>query len=281
MVLTHGVGVIMISSMLFGAMAVFVRVASREMAAPQIAFFRFTGALLVLLAFSRGRNLRPRSGNLPHVCLRGLLGAAAILFYFQGIEGAGAGLATLLQGTYPVHTAMIAALLLGEPFNPRLGIALVLNVLGAVIALGPVAHLSGATFSGGLCAIAASILAGGAVAAARHLRMTESAMLITTYFMAVGALLTAPSLWLGMPPLTSTLAIALIGTILTSVGGQFLLHQGLGFAGAAQGSLACATGVVSATLLEALFLGTTVTSSTLAGAALLITAVAFSINASR
>lgn len=273
----RGVGIIMVSSVMFGSMAVFVRLASSEMASAQIAFFRFAGALLVLLAFSRGRNLRPRPGNLRHVLLRSALGAAAILFYFKGIEGAGAGFATLLQGTYPVYTAIIAALLLDEPFHPRLGMALILNLTGSFIAVGSAADLGAATLNGALCALAASVLAGGAVAAARHLRMTESAMLITTYFMAVGALVTAPSLRSGLPPFTPLLVGALLGTIMTSVVGQFLLHQGLGWTGASQGSLACATGVISATVLEALFLGTSITARTLAGAALLISAVALSI----
>lgn len=272
--MTSGLGAILISSVLFGAMAVCVRVAGREMGADQIAFVRFVGALLVLLAFRRGQTLRPRPGNLPRVALRGFLGGCAILLYFRGIHGAGAAFATLLHCTYPVYTAMIATALMGERFTGRVAAALALNVCGAVILLGPGANLDSATFAGGLSALGASVLAGGAVAAARHLRATESAFLITTYFMAVGAVLTLPSLLGGMPPLTVTLALALVGTILTSVAGQFLLHHGLGFTGAIQGSITCASTVVSTAAFEALFLGDTLGPHALIGAALFVTAVA-------
>jgi drug/metabolite transporter (DMT)-like permease len=270
--MTNGLGAILVSSVLFGAMAVCDRVAAREMAADQIAINRFLGALLVLLALRRGQTLRPR--NPAGVLLRGFLGGCAILLYFRGIAGAGAAFATLLHCTYPVYTAMFATLLMGELFNRRIAAALALNLCGAVLLLGPGANLDQATFSGGLYAVAASLLAGGAVAAARYLRTTESALLITTYFMAVGAVLTLPSLAGGLPPVTITLALALAGTILTSVAGQFLLHHGLGFTGAIQGSITCATTVVSTAAFEALFLGETLGPQALAGAALFVAAVA-------
>ncbi|OFV92003.1 MAG: hypothetical protein A3J75_04540 [Acidobacteria bacterium RBG_16_68_9] len=98
-------------------------------------------------------------------------------------------------------------------------------------------------------------------------------MLITVYFMAVGAVLTSASVLAGLPPLSLSLCLALTGTILTSVAGQFLLHQGLGSAGATQGALACATSVVSAALFEAVFLGETLSLSALVGAVVLVSAV--------
>src|SRR5262249_60696363 len=108
---------------------------------------------------------------------------------------------------------------------------------------------------GGLSAFAAAVFAGGAVATARELRHSEGALLITTYFMAVGTVLTAPAVMLGLPVLSPHLLLVLSGVVLTSVAGQVLLHQGLGFADATEGSLASATSVVTAALLEALTLG--------------------------
>jgi drug/metabolite transporter (DMT)-like permease len=179
-VLLHGVGVILVASVLFGAMAVCVRLAARDMAASQIAFVRFCGSLLVLLALTRGRGLRPQSGNLPRVLLRGLLGAGAIVLYYQGIQGAGAGLATLLNCTYPVFTAVFASSFMGERFDARIGAALIVNLIGVLVVLAPGAHMGPAAMSGGISALAAAVLAGGAVATARELRASESALLVTT-----------------------------------------------------------------------------------------------------
>jgi drug/metabolite transporter (DMT)-like permease len=271
--LVHGVGVILVASVLFGIMAVCVRLAARDMAASQIAFVRFIGSLLVLLAVTRGRGLRPRPGNGLWVLLRGVLGAGAITLYYRGIQGAGAGLATLLNCTYPVFTALFASGLMGEALDARLGVALVLNLAGVAIVLGPGAEVGSATMSGGLSALGAAVLAGGAVATARELRASESALLVTTHFMAIGAAVTAPTLLLGVPPVSAWLAFVLAGVVLTSVGGQVLLHQGLGFAPATQGSLAAATSVITAAALEAACLGEHLSGHSLLGAGCMITAV--------
>lgn len=269
-----GLGVIFIASIFFGLMAVCVRVASRDMPPLQIAFVRFTGALLVLLVFGRGQALRPQPGNLSRVLQRALLGAAAIMLYFYAIRWAGAALATALQCTYPVFTALFATTFMNEPFDGRMAAALALSLIGAVIILNPNAQLSATATWGGFSALGAAVFAGGAVATARQLRATESALLITTYFMAVGALLTAPSMWSGLPVPSPALAAALAGLILTSVGGQLLLHQGLGFAPATQGSLAAVTSVFTAALAEEFWLGEHLSRQSIVGAAVMLFAVA-------
>jgi drug/metabolite transporter (DMT)-like permease len=280
-VLLHGVGVILLASVLFGVMAVFVRLASPAMPASQIAFVRFAGSSVVLLVLTRGRGLRPQPGNLSRVLLRGLLGASAITLYYHGIHDAGAGLATLLNCTYPVFTALFATTLMGERFDGRLGVALALNVLGAAVVLSPGAQIGPAALWGGLSAFAAAVFAGGAVATARELRNSEGAFLITTYFMVVGTVLTAPTMLFGMPPLSSRLVLVLAGVVLTSVAGQVLLHQGLGFAEATEGSLAAATSVVTAALLEALFLGEHLSGRSLLGALCMLLAVSLAVSRSR
>jgi drug/metabolite transporter (DMT)-like permease len=151
---------------------------------------------------------------------------------------------------------------------------LVLSMVGVVIVLNPSANLSSAATWGAMSALGAAVFAGGAVATARQLRSSESAMLITTHFMAVGATLTAPTLLMGLPALSYGLLVALAGVVLTSVAGQVLLHQGLGFAPATQGSLAAATSVVTAAGLEAVWLGSHLSSSSLLGAVFMIGAVA-------
>ncbi len=269
----RGVGVILVASFLFGSMAVFVRLAAREMPSSQIAFVRFAGSLLVLLALSRGHTLRPQPGNLSRVVLRGLLGASAIVLYYHGIQGAGAGFATLLQCTYPIFTATFASVLMGEAFTRVLGLALVLNLVGVVILLGPSAHGSTATLVGGLSALAAAVFSGGAVATARHLRASENAFLITTYFMGVGVAFTAPMLLRGLPPLSPALVLALAGVVVTSVGGQILLHHGLGFTAATQGSLAATTSVITAAVLEAAWLGEHLNRHALFGACFIVAAI--------
>jgi drug/metabolite transporter (DMT)-like permease len=271
--LLRGIGVILLASVLFGAMAVCVRLAGDAMSPLQIAFVRFVGSLAVLLGVTRGRGLRPQPGNFVRLVQRGLLGATSICLYYLGIHGAGAGLATLLHCTYPVWTVLLAAAFLREPIYRSAVWALGLNLVGVFIVLGPGAELGEQTLVGAGYALCASVLAGGAVATARHLRGSEDASLITTYFMSVGAVLTAPTVLAGLPPLSWPLLAALAGVVVTSVAGQWLLHHGLGFTTAAQGSLTAATSVVSAALLEALVFGQSIAPQTFVGAALMVIAV--------
>ena len=276
----QGVGIILIASWLFGLMAVCVRLAARDMPASQIAFIRFAGSLVLLVAATRARHLRPRPGSLRPLLLRGVLGGGAILLYYQAIQFAGAGFATLLHCTYPVWTALFAVLLMGEQFSARLAVALLLNFAGIFVIIGPGAGIGREHIIGGLMALTASVLAGGAVATARHLRGAENASLITIYFMGVGMLMSAPALWSGLPPLSPPLLLALVGVTVSSVLGQWMLHHGLGFATATQGSLAAATSVLSTAVLAALMLGEQLSVHTLLGACLTISAVILAVGRS-
>ncbi len=268
-----GVVPLLSASFLFGIMSVCVRLATREASAVQVAFFRFAGSLLVLLVATGGRGLRPRDGNLGRLVGRGLTGAAAIVLYFTAIHGAGAGLAALLQSTYPVFAALLASVFLREPFSRRLALALGLNLAGAAAVVGAELGVSPEARLGMLAAAGSAVLAGAAVTQARHLRATENASLITTYFMLVGAVVTAPSLLAGLPPANPGLVAAVLGVVLTSVAGQWLLHHGLGFVGAAQGSLVATTSVVTAAALEAVWFGESIDATTIAGGALMIAAI--------
>jgi len=269
----HGVGILIVSSILFGIMAVCVRWAARELPAMQIAWVRFTGSFVLLLGVTRGRRLRPQPGNLSRVLLRGLLGCSAIICYFIAIKEIGAGLATLLHCMYPIPTAVIGVLLLGEPASWRLAAAIAANLAGIMLVVGPQVTLSGANLGGIGIALTGAVLAGGAVATARHLRSSEDASLITVYFMAVGTLVTAPAMMHGLPVMSPGAVVALAGVVVTSAAGQWMLHHGLGFTSASLGSLACATGVITAAGLEAVFLGEHLGIESLGGALLMIVAV--------
>jgi len=271
----HGIAVLVGSSLLFAVMAVCVRIAAREMPALQIAWVRFAGSFVVLLIAAWGGRLRPRPGNLSRVVLRGILGSSAIICYFVAIQRIGAGRATLLHCTYPIPTALIAVAFLGEPGSWRLAGALALNLVGLLLVVGPQASGGAADGQGFAIALVGACLAGGAVATARHLRASEDASLITVYFMAVGAVLTAPALLAGVAPLSTTGWLALAGVVLTSAGGQWMLHHGLGFTTASLGSLTCATGVFTAAGLEAALLGEHMPLASVAGAIAMSIAVGF------
>lgn len=271
--LVRGIGSILLAAVLLGVMATCVRVASRDLAGTQVAFFRFLGSFLLLLLANPGGRLRPRPGNLRLLVGRALFGGVSILLYYTAIEWSGAGLATLLHCTYPVSTALIAVLWLRESLAPTLLFALGLEFVGMVLVLGGGAGLEGERLYGAVCAIVASLLAGAALSTARHLRASEDAWMITTWFMGIGTLLAAPAVVAAPAAIGASSVLPLAGVVVSSVAGQWLVHHGLGFTSASVGSLAAATSVLSAAVCESLFLGETLPPQAWLGAALMVVAV--------
>lgn len=270
----RGVGVIALASLLFGVMTVCVRAVTGDMLPLQVVFWRFFGSTLILFAGSGVSGLRPQSASVRVLILRGLLGASAIALWFTGIRDVGAATATMLHSTYPLWATLVSVLFLGERFGWRIGVALLINLAGIALVVGPTDASRPDALRGALCSLVAGMFAGAAVATARRLRSLESASVITMWFMLTGALVTAPSLFLGTPAWSPSLCVGLLLVATTSVAGQWLLHHGLGFTTAAQGSLAAATSIVSSGVLEHWWFGTTVSGHIVLGGALMVTAVA-------
>jgi drug/metabolite transporter (DMT)-like permease len=239
-------------------MAVAVRLAATHMDPVQVAWVRCVGSVLMLLLATRGRGLRPRRENWLAVALRGVLGASSLTLYYVAVAWAGAGLATLLHCTYPVWTVLWVAARAGRRVGAGVVVALALNFAGAMVAIGPDVAIGSNVRLGGIIALLAGVLAGGAVATASELRQSESTTLVTTWFMGTGAVMLLPSLAFGVPPLTAPLAGALFAVIVTSVIGQLLLHHGLGTVSATAGALATATSTVTAALAEAAVYNTSI-----------------------
>jgi drug/metabolite transporter (DMT)-like permease len=277
----RGIALLFLSAMSFAVMAVSVRMAAVGMSPTQVACLRFAGSFVMLRALAGRGRLRPQPGNLPKILQRGLLGALAIVCYFAAIGRIGAGFATLLHCTYPVWTSIFAVLFLGERASWRLGAAIALDLVGLALVVGPAADLGGAGTAGVVVAVIGSVLAGGAVATAKSLRGSETSLLITVYFMAVGVVVTAPSLLAGFAPLTASHATVLLVVVVTSAAGQWLLHEGLGHTSATLGSLIATSGVVATGLLEAVLFGALFGWVAILGAGLMIAAVGLAAGASR
>src|SRR5437763_2106830 len=93
-------------------MALATKFAAARLPGPQIAFVRFMiGLAACALAATR---VRMRASNKVGLFLRGAYGGAAVFFYFLGIEHLPVGIATLLNYSAPVFTAMYATAFLGE-----------------------------------------------------------------------------------------------------------------------------------------------------------------------
>lgn len=175
------------SSLIFAVMALLAKEATVRLPGPEVAFVRFLigagvcGAVALRGAF--------RARNKAGLALRGLLGGAAVLCYFTSIERLPVGLATLLNYTAPVFTAIWAALFLHEALDA-------ISVASLAIATCGVAMVSASGMTTPsqkawlLLGALSSVLSGAAVATIREVRRTDGSWEIFASFCVVGAFIT-------------------------------------------------------------------------------------------
>src|SRR4051812_8529112 len=155
------------SALLFATMAALAKRASLRLPGAEVAFVRFVVGIIA--AGTAATRVRFRANNWTGLFLRGAFGGAAVLCYFLAIEHLPVGVATLLNYTAPVFTALWAALFLGE----RLGLAgvgaLMLTTTGVglvVYADAPPGSLGFRTWE--IVGFTAAVLSGAAVATIRE-----------------------------------------------------------------------------------------------------------------
>jgi drug/metabolite transporter (DMT)-like permease len=181
--------ILAVSSLVFAVMAVIAKAAAVRLPGPQVAFVRFLFGLAACAAISVLRPLRPR--NIMGLVWRGVFGGSAVLCYFLTIEHLPVGIATLLNYTAPVFTAVWAALFLGEGLDATSIAALAMATSGVVlVSLGTSRTVALGASHWLLVGALSAILSGAAVAVIRQVRKTDGAWEIFAAFCAAGALIT-------------------------------------------------------------------------------------------
>src|SRR5262249_30120695 len=166
--------------------------------------------------------------------LRGGYGGAAVLCYFLAIEHLPVGVATLLNYTAPVFTALYAALFLGEPVRPTTLGALVLTTTGvAFVIKGPAPPGSLGRGIWHWVGVWSSVLSGAAVATIREVRRTDGSWEIFAAFCLGGALISAVPAAVAWKAPTSAEWLALVAVGLVSVVAQLMMTYALRFVRAA------------------------------------------------
>jgi drug/metabolite transporter (DMT)-like permease len=260
------------AALVFAAMALATKLATARLPGPQVAFVRFLIGLAACAAASTRVRLRAR--NKLGLVMRGAYGGAAVLCYFLGIAHLPVGIATLLNYTAPVFTAIYAAAFLGETIKrPTLG-ALALTTVGvAMVILGTAP--AGALVLGRwqLVGVLSAVLSGAAVATIREVRKTDGSWEIFAAFCLAGAAISAvPAVHGWVPPRPFEWAIlAAVG--LTSVVGQLLMTHALRYVRAAVGGIIAQLTPVTSLALGWVIFDERIAGVALAGAALTLAGV--------
>lgn len=253
---------LVLASLLFAVMAVLAKKVASRLPGPEVAFVRFClGLLACALAATR---IELRARNKLGLLMRGGFGGCAVLLYFLAIEHLQVGVATLLNYTAPVFTAVYAVAFLGELVTPATFGALGLTTIGVGLVLKGTAP-PGALGLGPWqwVGIGSALLSGAAVATIREVRKTDGSWEIFAAFCVGGGLMTAlPAAARWISPSTFEWGeLVVIG--LLSVVAQLLLTYSLRFVSAAGAGI-----IIQLTPVAALALGWALFDERMAGVAI-------------
>jgi drug/metabolite transporter (DMT)-like permease len=258
---------LVLASLLFAAMAVLAKHVAHRLPGPEVGFVRFClGLAACAIASTR---VKFRAKNKLGLLMRGAFGGGAVLLYFLAIEHLQVGVATLLNYTAPVFTAIYAMSFLGELVTPAMFGALGLTTVGVGLVLKGTAPPGAVGF--GLwqwVGIGSALLSGAAVATIREVRKTDGSWEIFAAFCTGGALMTALPTATGWVSPTASEWGALVVVGLLSVVAQLLLTYSLRFVTAAGAGI-----IIQLTPVAALTLGWILFEETMAGWAIAGTAL--------
>ncbi len=212
------------AALLFGVMALFVKLSTPTVPTSEVVFFRgAVGAIALWLPQRLGWLHIPPGVDRPRLVWRAVLGMLGIVTYVWAIAHIDLALASALNQSSPVFVAVIAAIFLGERFRWPVYAAVLAAFAGIVLVVSP--DLRRVEIAA-LVGVASAVAAASAYTLVRRLRKTEAPTTIVLWFSSISALLAAPfaavEAWVWPSP-PVWLYLLVVG--LAAVTGQLLLTQ--------------------------------------------------------
>ena len=115
-------GALIACALAFSLMTVCVKHLGGRLPVAEVVLVRSLISIAITMAMLRRLKVSPWGEQRGLLLIRGGLGTAALLCFFEALARLPLAAATLLQYTYPTLTALAAWLLLGEPIRRRIGI---------------------------------------------------------------------------------------------------------------------------------------------------------------
>lgn len=214
-----------LSASLMALLATMIRAMSEQIHPFEIAFFRsFIGLLFILPWLLRGGFPAIRPEHFKLFAIRAIVGAAAMLAWFQSLALMPLADAVALSFTSPLFATAGAALFLGEDVRMRRWTATVIGFTGAMLILRP---------SHGAISVPALLVlfAAGAMAAAglmvKSLTRTEPPAALVLYMVLLMSPITLiPALFVWTWPTPSQLAILAVLAVVATTG-NFVMTRAL------------------------------------------------------
>jgi drug/metabolite transporter (DMT)-like permease len=228
--------------------------------------FGLGGLLLLAILWRRGQVRKlPRPRDWPFVIALGVLGVTAFgALYTTGMQWTGAGEGTLIQGTSPLVTMLLAAALLGERLGPAqlAGVAVCFGGLVLLVLGGPDAWGGGSLRLIGDALMVGSAVSWGSYSVAVRLVMGRFSLAETSAYSVIAgsllllplALLETPRMPLGEVRAATWLAVGYQFAVSTSLA-YLWWNEGVRRIGAGRAAVFSYIGPVVAVISAALVLG--------------------------
>ncbi len=178
--MNKGAQYMIISSFAFSLMHLCVK-AMPHIPVFELVFFRSLGSLLITF-FNLNKNKTPIFGNNKKVLFaRGLLGTIGLYLFFITLQNIPLAGAVTIQYLSPVFTALFAVVILRERVKKRQWLFFALAFIGVCLLKG--FDISGQiSYYFALIGVASACFSGLAYNCIRHLRTTESTLVVVFYF---------------------------------------------------------------------------------------------------
>jgi len=245
---TRSVIFILLSSLSFALMSVFVKHLTRIPILEKVFFRNLVSLVVTFLMFRKASgSFTGKKENRKYLILRSLLGLTGVFLYFYAINNLYLADSAMLNKLSPFYVTLFAFFFLKEKIYKQHIVALVIVFLSALMIIKPRFDMS---VLPSLAGFLSAICAGAAYTTVRYLgNQGEQPKTIVFYFSFISVIAIFPAMFFVFvrPTLIETLSLFAIG--LFAAGGQFGLTYAYKYAKASEVSIYNYTNIVFAAIL--------------------------------
>ncbi|MBA1340683.1 MAG: hypothetical protein C5S40_00935 [ANME-2 cluster archaeon] len=267
---------IAIGAVLFGLIGIFVKLTS-QMPLGSIIFYRLMfGLIAIALFFTCCRRLSElRLGQKKkYILLLGLMQAGTMLSYFFSVKHTSVSIAVLLLYTAPVYVTLLSPFLLKEYINRRSIFALAISIIGVILVIRPdtlFQNLDHNYLIGLAAGLVSGLFYGGMTLTSRYLKDYYTGTTQAAWALLITLLIFSPySVAITAKILMDNLVVLVLFGLISTAMALVLYLSGLMQVRAQSASIVALLEPASAVVFAYLILSEPVTTSMLAGGALIL-----------
>ncbi|HPG32092.1 MAG TPA: DMT family transporter, partial [bacterium] len=230
---------ILVGSLLFALSTVFAKYAvdmQTGINGAELSFFRYALGLVIVIFCRVFLKYKINPVNKKGLYLRAILNAAAVILFFFSVQYSTVTNANILNMSYPIFVAVSSTRVLNEKITLKIGICLILSLIGSFIIISPAEFDVKANY-GDVFGFLSAIIGGLAITDLKYIRKTDDTFTILYYLFFYGTIITAVAAAPDFVIPDKITFLYVLFSALTAIGGQFVLTFGQKYCSATKGSI--------------------------------------------